>query len=67
MHVELLTVEKLPLFLGQGPPGVGKTRLARELVRHALNDDSSARILLSIQSNKAVDHILHEIENAISS
>lgn len=60
------TVETLPLFLVQGPPGVGKTRLVRELVRHALDEDSSARILLSAQSNQAVDHILHEIENAIS-
>ena len=57
------TVETLPLFLIQGPPGVGKTRLVRELVRFTLSSDNSSRLLLSAQSNHAVDHLLHEIED----
>jgi hypothetical protein len=56
-------VETLPLFLIQGPPGVGKTRLVRELVRYSLSSDNSSRLLLSAQSNHAVDHLLHEIED----
>ena len=60
-------IETLPLFLVQGPPGVGKTRLVRELVKHAFSEDDSARILLSAQSNYAVDHLLHEVEKIFAS
>lgn len=55
-------IETVPLFLIQGPPGVGKTRLVKELVRYYISADNSSRILLSAQSNHAVDHLLHEIE-----
>ncbi|MDP9709042.1 UNVERIFIED_ORG: hypothetical protein J2X80_001115 [Pseudomonas fluorescens] len=55
----------LPLYLVQGPPGVGKTRLVRELVRQTLENDKSSRLLLSAQSNYAVDHLMHEIEDII--
>ncbi|MGF6875871.1 hypothetical protein OKW35_005343 [Paraburkholderia sp. MM5477-R1] len=58
-------VETLPLFMLQGPPGVGKTRLIRELVRQRLASDKTTRMLLSAQSNHAVDHLLHEIVNAL--
>ena len=59
-------VETLPVFLVQGPPGVGKTRLVRDLVRHRFKDDPSTRMLLSAQSNYAVDHLLHELEKVLS-
>lgn len=58
-------VETLPFFMLQGPPGVGKTRMVRELVRQRLNSDKTTRLLLSAQSNHAVDHLLHEIVNAM--
>lgn len=59
-------VETLPVFFVQGPPGVGKTRLVRDLVRRRFKDDPSTRMLLSAQSNYAVDHLLHELEKVLS-
>jgi hypothetical protein len=59
-------VETLPIFFVQGPPGVGKTRLVRDLVRRRFKDDPSTRMLLSAQSNYAVDHLLHELEKVLS-
>ncbi|MCP4563850.1 MAG: hypothetical protein GY873_31190 [Bosea sp.] len=51
----------LPLFLLQGPPGVGKTYLVGDLVARHIGDDSTARILLSAQSNSAIDHLMKEV------
>lgn len=51
----------LPLFLVQGPPGVGKTRLVRQLVSGRFASDAAIRVLLSAQSNAAVDHLLSEV------
>lgn len=59
-------VTTLPLFLIQGPPGVGKTRLVRDLVRDTFRTDATARLLLSAQSNAAVDHLLDELHGALS-
>src|SRR5690606_14329544 len=46
----------LPLYLIQGPPGVGKTFLVREVVRRKFGDEATARLLLTAQSHHAVDH-----------
>jgi len=63
----LAIISTLPLFLVQGPPGVGKTRLVRDIVKGTFRDDATARLLLTAQSNAAVDHLLEELHGALSS
>ena len=46
------------LFLVQGPPGTGKTTVIAEIILQVLKRDANARILMSSQSNVAVDHVL---------
>ena len=52
------------LFLIQGPPGTGKTAVIAEIVLQILRRNPDARILLSSQSNIAVDHALAQIAKA---
>lgn len=52
------------LFLIQGPPGTGKTSVIAEIVLQILKRDPSSRILLTSQSNVAVDHALTQITKA---
>ena len=52
------------LFLIQGPPGTGKTSVIAEIVLQILKQDPGARILLTSQSNVAVDHALTQIASA---
>ena len=52
------------LFLIQGPPGTGKTAVIAEIALQILRRDPDARILLSSQSNIAVDHALAQIAKA---
>ena len=52
------------LFLIQGPPGTGKTSVIAEIVLQILRQDPDARILLTSQSNVAVDHALTQIAEA---
>lgn len=52
------------LFLIQGPPGTGKTAVIAEIVLQILKRNPAARILLSSQSNVAVDHALDQIAKA---
>jgi hypothetical protein len=53
----------VPLFLLQGPPGVGKTYLVGDIVRRRFEDDPTARMLLSAQSNAAIDHLMKEVQS----
>ena len=52
------------LFLIKGPPGTGKTTVIAEIVLQILHRDPEARILLTSQSNVAVDHALTQIAAA---
>lgn len=52
------------LFLIQGPPGTGKTAVIAEITLQILRRNPNARILLSSQSNIAVDHALAQIAKA---
>ena len=55
-------VKTVPLYLLQGPPGVGKTRMVRSLVKWVFEQENAARILLTAQSNAAVDHLLETLD-----
>ena len=55
------------LFLIQGPPGTGKTAVIAEIVLQILKCNPDARILLSSQSNVAVDHAMAQIRKAMES
>ena len=52
------------LFLIQGPPGTGKTSVIAEMVLQILKREPESRILLTSQSNVAVDHALVQIASA---
>ena len=52
------------IFLIQGPPGTGKTSVISEIVLQILKREPEARILLTSQSNVAVDHVLSQIAEA---
>jgi hypothetical protein len=54
----------IPLYVVQGPPGVGKTRLIRDLARRRFAEEPTSRLLLSAQSNAAIDHLMDEL-NAV--
>ena len=55
----------LPFFLVQGPPGVGKTRLVRDLVTRRYADEPTSRLLLTAQSNAAIDHLMDELAGVL--
>ncbi|MHC1664869.1 AAA domain-containing protein [Stenotrophomonas geniculata] len=57
----------LPLYLVQGPPGVGKTHLVKELVRRRFIEEPTTRLLMTAQSHSAVDHLMHEVVSAVTS
>lgn len=53
------------LFLVQGPPGTGKTTFIAELVAQELKRSPNARILISSQTNVALDNALARIDGLL--
>jgi hypothetical protein len=49
------------LFLLQGPPGTGKTTVIAEVILQVLKERPDARILVSSQSNVAVNHAISRV------
>ena len=49
------------VFLLQGPPGTGKTTTLAEIILQIVKEKPDARILVSSQSNVAVNHVLTSV------
>lgn len=56
----------VPFFLLQGPPGVGKTFLVADIVRRRFDDEPASRLLLTAQSNAAIDHLMREVSGVFA-
>ncbi|MDE5418460.1 AAA domain-containing protein [Labilibaculum sp. DW002] len=56
---------KKPVYLIQGPPGTGKTTVIVELVQQLINNNSDCKILITSQSNLAVDNVLERLSEDI--
>jgi len=54
-----------PLYLVVGPPGVGKTHLATEIVRRKFSTDSSSRLIISAQGHDALDNLQEAVARAL--
>lgn len=53
------------MFILQGPPGTGKTTFISELVNQIYKENPESKILISSQSNVAVDHALTKIKEML--
>jgi hypothetical protein len=56
----------LPSFFVVGPPGVGKTKLATEVVRRRFVAEGSTRMLLSAQGHDALDNLQDKIKRTLA-
>lgn len=54
-----------PVYLIQGPPGTGKTTVIVELIQQIIKQNSNAKILITSQSNLAVDNVLERLPESI--
>ena len=50
-----------PIYLIQGPPGTGKTTVILEIILQLIKQNKNVRILLTSQSNLAVDNVLEKL------
>jgi serine/threonine protein kinase/RecA/RadA recombinase len=59
-------IQRSPLSVIQGPPGTGKTTVITEIVFQLLAQKPEAKILITSQTNNAVDQVLENLlENEI--
>ncbi|WP_447786103.1 AAA domain-containing protein [Pseudomonas germanica] len=56
----------LPLYLVQGPPGVGKTYLVTTLAQQVFSQEPDSRILLTAQSHSTIQHLHQEVTSALT-
>jgi hypothetical protein len=59
-------IDEEPLFVLQGPPGTGKTFVASNVVAELLEREPHARILVSAQSNAALDKLLEDVAEQLA-
>lgn len=57
--------ETLPCYFVVGPPGVGKTRLATEVVVRRFEGDKTTRMLISSQGHDALDNLQARVREAL--
>jgi superfamily I DNA and/or RNA helicase len=57
----LNAIYREPLTIIQGPPGTGKTTVITEIVFQILNRNPDAKILITSQTNDAVDNVLDNL------
>jgi len=57
----LKSLYRPPITIIQGPPGTGKTTVITEIIRQILAKDKQAKILITSQTNLAVDNVLSRI------
>lgn len=53
-----------PVTMVQGPPGTGKTTVIVEAIRQIIRRDPQSKILITSQSNFAVDNVLQKLTKA---
>jgi DNA polymerase III delta prime subunit len=62
MEAVLEALHQKPVYLIQGPPGTGKTTVIVELLQQILSREKGAKILVTSQSNLAVDNVLERVQ-----